>query len=107
MEEAAESVNRDSDKTPLFTRLRHRGHKLHVIGHSGASLLPVQREQLHTLFLFRQPKAAAEVWAALFTDDQLLESCNLEKYEFLWARLYQATRRTRLDLSGELQGNSA
>ena len=98
MDEAGDTINRQKDRTPFFTRIRHNGHKLHVIGHSGSSLLPVQREQFHTLFLFRQPASACKVWAELFADDEIYEATTLAQYEFLWCRLYHPTERHTLAL---------
>jgi hypothetical protein len=98
IEEAAETIARDNAKTALFTRVRHRGHRLHVIGHSGSNLLPVQREQIHTLYLFKQTEAGAGLWAEQFADGRIMEAATLRQYEFLWCRLYQAPRRLRLRL---------
>ncbi len=101
IDEAADTIARDRGKSSVFTRGRHRGHKVHVLGHSGGSLLPEMRLQLHTLFLFRQPESAAEVWAELFADRDILDACTLSQYEFLYCRLYQKTERRTLDLSNE------
>jgi hypothetical protein len=104
IEEAAETIARDNEKTALFTRVRHRqgsggpGHRLHVIGHSGANLLPVQRQQIHTLYLFRQSEAGAELWAEEFADDRILEATTLRQYEFLYCRIYDTPRRLTLNL---------
>ena len=95
-EEAAVSIDRDRELMPLFTRVRHNGHRLHVIGHSGADLLPGMRQQLTRLFLFRQPASAAEMWAELFTDPRILDCRNLEQFEFLDCQLYQPPVRRRL-----------
>lgn len=98
IEEATETIARDSAKDSLFTRGRHRGHKIFVIGHSGTNLLPVQRLQLHTLFLFRQPKSAAKIWAELFTDEDILQCVDLKQFEFLHCRLYQPIEKKILRL---------
>ena len=83
VEEAAEMISRDNENTPFFTRVRHRGHRLHVMGHSGTNLLPQQREQLHVLFLFQQTLKAAKIWAETFMDERILEATSLAQYEFL------------------------
>lgn len=88
MEEAAETISRDNDSTPLFTRVRHRGHRLHVSGHSGVNLLPQQREQLHVLFLFQQTPKAAKLWCETFMDERIMESTTLAQYEFLHCVLW-------------------
>jgi hypothetical protein len=88
VEEAAESLARDNEKTSLFTRVRHRGHRLHVSGHSGVNLLPQQREQLHVLFLFQQTRKASQLWAETFMDERLLAATDLAQYEFLHCVLW-------------------
>ncbi len=99
IDEAADTVARDRGKASVFTRGRHRGHKVFVLGHSGSALLPEMRVQLHTLYLFRQPESSAEVWAELFADRRILVCAQLNQYEFLHCRLYQVPERSRLDLS--------
>jgi hypothetical protein len=88
VEEAAATIRRERSLVPVFTRLRHNNHKLLVIGHSGMDLLPVMRQQLDLIFLFRQPKSAATVWAETFTEDGLLQSTTLKQYEFIRCELY-------------------
>lgn len=98
IDEAADTIRRDRGKASVFTRSRHRGHRVYVIGHSGSALLPEMRLQLHTLFLFRQPESAAEVWAELYADRRLLQSATLHQYEFLYCRLYRDPERRTLQL---------
>ncbi len=88
VEEAAESIARDRDKTGLFTRVRHRGHRLHVSGHSGTNLTPEQRGQLHVLYLFQQSAKGAKIWEETFMDTRIAECVNLAQYEFLYCRLW-------------------
>ncbi len=83
VEDASESIARDNSKTSLFTRVRHRGHRLHVSGHSGTNLTPEQRNQLHVLFLFQQTKKASEAWRETFMDERIMEAMNLAQYAFL------------------------
>ena len=97
-EEAAVTIARDRDLMELFTRIRHNGHRLHVIGHSGSDLLPGMRQQLTRLFLFRQPRSAAEVWAELFAEEKILAACELAQFDFLDCELYRAPVRRRLAL---------
>lgn len=98
VDEAAETIKRDSNKTSLFTRIRHRGHKLHVIGHNGTNLLPVQREQISTVYLFRQTEDGARLWADLFTDKRILAATTLARYEFLECHLFGDVRKRILTL---------
>lgn len=88
VEEAAATIRRERDLIPVFTRLRHCNHILIVIGHSGMDLLPVMRQQLDTLYLFRQPESAAKVWAEVFTQKELLQAVDLKQFEFLKTKLY-------------------
>lgn len=88
VEEASQTIKRDKTKGHLFTSIRHRGHRMHVVGHSGASLLPEMREQLQTLFLFRQSPEALDYWVNLLSDKRIYSAAQLAQYEFLWCRLY-------------------
>ena len=96
VEEAAATIRRERELVPVFTRLRHNQHKLIIVGHSGMDLLPVMRQQLDELYLFRQPASAAAVWAEVFTQDELLNSVSLAQFEFLHTRLYGSCRRLKL-----------
>src|SRR5260221_2064355 len=96
VEEAAATIRRERDLVPVFTRLRHNHHKLLIIGHSGMDLLPVMRQQLDTLYLFRQPVSAAKVWAETFTQDGLLQAVSLQQFEFLYTVLYGTPKQLRL-----------
>lgn len=92
VDEAAETIKRDDAKTSLFTRIRHRGHKVVVIGHSGVNLLPVQRSQISTVYLFRQTVAGAKLWVDLFTDQRISAACNLLRYQFLECHMFGDVR---------------
>lgn len=98
VDEAAETIKRDDSKTSLFTRIRHRGHKLVVIGHSGVNLLPVQREQISTVYLFLQRPKGAELWVDLFVNERIREATTLRRYEFLECHLFGDVRRRVLKL---------
>lgn len=95
VDEAGGSVARDNSITGAFTRGRQQDHVLHVMGHRMTNLLPEQRDQLATLFLFTQSPSAAKIWAEEWADLRLLESTSLPQYEFLWCEKYgdKATRR--------------
>lgn len=91
IDESSDTIDRDRGFTKFFTRIRHNGHKLFVMGHDGSSLLPVMRQQLQTLFLFRQSKDPAKEWAKLFGNDAIMAACTLHQHEFLWCRFYAGT----------------
>lgn len=82
-DEAAETINRRKDLIPVFTRMRHNRHSLIVMGHNGVSLLPIMRQQVSTIFLFRQSKKAAEIWVEEFVDERLFRCTTLNQYEFV------------------------
>ena len=97
VEEAAETIARDSEKTSLFTRVRHRAAIPGVTpGHRGANLLPMQRNQIQTLYLFKQTEKGAETWAEEFGDERILGSVALNQYEFLYCRVWREPLRRRL-----------
>lgn len=102
VDEAAATIRREKTLIPVFTRLRHCNHKLLVIGHSGVDLLPVMRQQLDTIYLFRQPKSSAVIWSEVFTNDLLLQAVNLKQYEFIQHELYGPTTRAKLALPKKL-----
>ena len=98
IEESSEMIDRDRSQTGFFTRGRHNGHKIIVCGHTGSSMLPVQREQLQTLMLFRQPKSSAKVWAELHAEPRIFQCTELRQYEFLYCRLYSPPEKRKLTL---------
>jgi hypothetical protein len=98
VDESGATINRNRDLKPVFTRLRHLGHKLLVSGHSSADLLPVMRQSLDTLFLFRHSEKSAAVWADVFTDKTILTCSELKQFEFLRCRLYKTPAKMKLDL---------
>lgn len=96
VEEAATTINRDKTLIEVFTRLRHCNHKLLIIGHSGMSLLPIMREQIDTIYLFRQPKSSCVVWSEVMTNENLHGAKDLQQYEFLAHRLFGPTVKRKL-----------
>jgi len=82
-EEATETIARNKDLIGVFTRIRHRGHKLCIVGHSGTNLLPIMRQQLHALYLFKQSAKACAIWAEDFMDERIHAATTLKQYEFL------------------------
>lgn len=99
IEEATETIARDKKKSGFFTRGRHRGHKIYVIGHDGMNLLRVQRQQLHTVFLFKQLEDCGRVWAEQFADPTILQCVNLRQYEFLVCRNWHPAEKRILTVT--------
>ena len=77
VEEAAETIARDNEKT---------------------SLLPMQRNQIQTLYLFKQTEKGAETWAEELGDERIREATTLNQYEFLYCRAWQQPHRLHLIL---------
>jgi hypothetical protein len=98
VDEAGETINREKDLIPVFTRLRHLHHKLIVIGHSGVNLLPIMRQQLDTLYLFRQSPKAAAIWAEDMTQEGFKAAVELNEYEFLYGQKFKAPVKMKLAL---------
>lgn len=98
VDEAAATLRRERDLVPVFTRMRHHKHRLLVIGHNGTDLLPVMRQQFDTLYLFRQPSKAAEIWADLFSEPDLLQAGSLNQFEYLHCQLYHKPVKYKLIL---------
>lgn len=88
VEEASTVIASDKEKNPLFTRIRHNGHSLCVVGHHGSNLTPQMREQIHIIHLFRVSLKSAELWADHFAQDALLQAPSLGQFEFLRYELY-------------------
>lgn len=86
VDECSTTIRREKELIPVFTSLRHLDHKLLVIGHHGSDLLPVMREQLDTVYLFRQNEKSAKYWVEKFADERVLESTSLSRYEYLYCR---------------------
>ena len=73
-----------------LTAIRHHGYPSPGIRPTSASLLPVMREQLTELLLFRQSQREAELWAELFMDlRRILQACDhdFQAHQFLHAQL--------------------
>jgi hypothetical protein len=99
VDESTETIARDKGLIPVFTRLRHLHHKLLVIGHHGMNLLPIMREQLDTLYLFRQSQKAAQIWAENFTQDEIQsKATHLNQYEFIHTTLYGSPKVYKLKI---------
>ena len=103
-EEAAETIARNKELIAVFTRLRHRHHILMVIGHSGTNLLPVMRQQIDTLYLFRQGEKASKIWAEDAMEQKLLATVSLNQYEFIYSKRFTEPRKQRLRLASSVVG---
>jgi molybdopterin-guanine dinucleotide biosynthesis protein len=93
VDEASTTIRREKGLVPVFTSLRHLDHKLLVIGHHGADLLPVMREQLDTVYLFRQNEKSVKYWVEKFADERVLTSATLAQYEYLFCRNFAEPKK--------------
>ncbi len=89
VDECSSTIRREKELIPVFTSLRHLNHKLLVIGHHGADLLPVMRDQLDTVYLFRQNEKSAKYWVEKFADERVMQSISLNQYEYLFCRNFK------------------
>lgn len=88
VDEAAETIKRNDDLTPVFTRLRHLHHKLLVVAHRATNLTPIMREQIDQVYLFRQSEKNCEIFAELFAEPALVSAKDLPKYNYYFCELY-------------------
>lgn len=104
-DEAAVSIARERELTPVFTMMNGRHHRFIVVGHSGTDLLPAMRQQIDYLFLFRQAQEAADMWRKEFPDEQklVMEATRLNQFEYLLCRKYVSPEKFYLTKNGKLQ----
>lgn len=95
-EETSTTLKRDADYVDVFTaKAGAHGHRLIITCHTGAALLPVMRDQITEIFLFRQSRNEAEKWAEQFTNPHIVEvacSLNYDRREFIHVRMGQNDR---------------
>lgn len=94
-DEGTSTGGRDRDKTKFFTAIRHNHDFFAFIGHDFTTMLPIMRSSLTDVILFRQSPSAAQYWADLFTDRDLLQSTDLAQYVALHKRAFQPVRTLR------------
>lgn len=97
-DEAAVTIDRNNDLVPVFTMLRHNRHRLLIIGHSGRELTLGMRQNLDTLYLFRQGNDISKIWAGVFPRSGAEECVNLDQYEFLYIRSFKPTEKQKLKI---------
>jgi len=94
-DEGTSTGGRDRDKVKFFTAIRHNHAAFYFIGHDYTTMLPIMRGSLTDIILFRQSETAAQYWADLFTDRELLRSTSLGQYVALHKRAFQPVREIR------------
>jgi hypothetical protein len=96
VDESSTTIARDKDLIPVFTRLHHNNHKILVICHNKADLLPTMRQQFTNIFLFRQPEESAKIWASEFTQPEIRNAEKLAQYQFMACGRYAAPETFQL-----------
>lgn len=96
-DESTSTLNRDAEKIQFFTAIRHKHPAFYVLGHHYTALLPVMRDSLTEVYLFRQAQASAEKWADQLADREVIQSVDLAQYEFLHKRAFRPISRRRLN----------
>lgn len=86
VDEAGETLLRDSEYQFLATRSRQYGHRLFFIAQRAQQVLPIIRNNCEAVYCFRQSKPDAEILAREYADPVFLSACTLKKGEYL-ARL--------------------
>jgi len=97
-DDAAKTVNRNPELNDLFTRINHNGHKLLIIGHSGTNLLPIHRQQMDVIYLFRSTEEAGRWWYDVFGYEEILTCNKLQRYEFMHVEQYAPVKKHILKL---------
>jgi len=100
IDDASGQIYRDAGHNDLFTRIRHQQHTLFVIGHNATILLPIQREALGTLLLFRQSPKAIAAWVEDWAEPRIEAAANMRAYEFLFCKRFGAADGSHLVQSG-------
>jgi len=93
VDDASVTINRDNELNGVFTTLRHNGHKLLVIGHSAANLLPQMREQLQRVFLFLQNEDSIKKWSVVFPRKDLTPALELNQFEYVTVANYSPVEK--------------
>jgi hypothetical protein len=98
VDDGSVTIKRDKDLIGVFTAMRHCHHRLLVVGHDSSDLLPVMRRQFDTLYLFKQDRNAADAWANVFMNDDILNVTQLNQYEFLRCQAWKPVEKLKLTL---------
>lgn len=97
VDEAGEAIGRYAGAMQkLATRSRHYGHNAHFIAQRAQMLDKTIRDQCEYLFVFRVSKKDAETLYDEFGYDELLQSHQLQKGEFIKCGRFQKPQRIKL-----------
>ena len=101
IDDATGQIYRDPAQNDLFTRIRHQHHTLFVLGHTATMLLPLQRDALGTLLLFRQSPVAIQTWVNEWAEPRIEQAALLKRYEFLLCKKFGAPDGSHLIQKGK------
>jgi hypothetical protein len=88
-DDASETIKADKSLTNVFTSMRHRGHKLLVIGHRFNDLTPKMRGSIQRVFLFKQDPESCEQWSKQFSGANIRAAEWLPQYSCLTVANYK------------------
>jgi len=103
-EMSSKKTRRNVDLIEYFTRGRQNKHVVHIMGHAPTDLLPEQRNQIQTYYLFDQSPDAAEALAREWSEPKIAARAEdggcigLPQFEFLRIDKYadKTTRRHKI-----------
>lgn len=88
VEEVSTVMPRDRSTSKHFKRIRHQGHQLMMLLHYSTDLLPDQRDQAGTLYLFNQDPDSVDKFARSWNEPRLMEAAPLPPPWFLYAQKF-------------------
>lgn len=95
-DESTDSLNRnDRSDQAFFSRIRHEHPAFFLLAHDIKVMNPVMRGNLSDLFIFRQGVLRSKFYAEDFADAELLQTAELQKYEFIHKRPMEPMQRMK------------
>jgi len=100
IDDAGQTIDKYDKRFNYFaTDARHDYIRSIFLIHAGPQILPVVRNCVETLYLFRCATSVAKLWYDQFVHRELLEvSESLDKYQYLWVPKFGKPEPRMLDL---------
>lgn len=92
-DEGTSTGGRERDKVKFFTAVRHNHPAFFFLGHQYSAMLPVMRNSLTDVFLFRSNPDEATQWANIMTDPALLAASELPQFACLQKRAFSPVEK--------------
>lgn len=93
-DESSDSLDRGTlESRKFFTRVRHEHPAFFLICHDFTVPTPMMRANITDAYIFRQPEERAEDWRKLFADEQMRQTADLVKREFIHKVAFEPIRR--------------